>query len=135
MHRTNGTRRLRTAALVACALLAQACSTIFVRPPSSTEASEPPRCTESRAAPIADTVVAGAALTLGLVGLQAALSYPCCVENAGPAVAVLSGLVLLGTGASAIHGFRATSQCREAVTSWCGSHDCEGHVPEDDATR
>src|SRR5439155_3295274 len=80
-------RNVRMRALVAaCALATQGCS--FVRPPpDSPVAGGPPRCTESRAAPIADTVLAGAALALFAPSLGAALSCsPNCAENAGPAL-------------------------------------------------
>src|SRR3982751_2605973 len=100
MLRTDGTRGFRRAALAtACGVLAQGCSVAFVRPPPSDPTGESPGCTESRAAPIADFIVAGAALAF-------------------------SAAVLLATGASSYHGFHETSRCREAVTSWCASHDC-----------
>ena len=126
MHPAIGRRSLRRAAFVmVCAFLAQGCSLVFVRPPRSDATDEPPRCTESRAAPVVDSVVASAALLFGFAGLGATLGCsPHCGENAGPAVAILGALVLLPTGASAVHGFRATNRCREAMTSWCAAHDC-----------
>jgi hypothetical protein len=64
-------------------------------------------------------------LVFGAAALQAAVGCsPRCDENAGPTLSVLSGVVLLVAGASAYHGFSKTSRCREAVTSWCESHDC-----------
>jgi hypothetical protein len=83
------------------------CSAIFVRPARSPQGNEAPRCTESRAAPIADTAVGAAALTFGAVALGQALSCsPNCAENLGPALAIISGVVLLGTATSAIYGFQ-----------------------------
>ena len=129
MQPPRGRPGLRLAAfVVACAFLAQGCSLIFVRSPRSDATDEPPECTESRAAPVVDSVVATAALLIGFAGLGAALGCsPHCGENAGPAVSVLSGVVLLATGASAYHGFSATNRCREAMTSWCAAHDCGEH--------
>jgi len=114
-------RNVRMRALVAaCALATQGCSFVFVRPPpDSPVAGGPPRCTESRAAPIADTVLAGAALALFAPSLGAALSCsPNCAENAGPALSILSGAVLLATAGSAIYGFHETNRCAEARASW-----------------
>ena len=126
MHPANGTRGLRRAALgAAFAVLAQGCSALFIRPPSSESMGDPPQCTESRAAPVADTLVAVPAFILFGAALGPALTCsPNCGENAGPAVAILTGAALLVAGASAVHGFSATNRCREAVTSWCASHDC-----------
>ena len=88
-------------------------------PPDSPVAGGPPRCTESRAAPIADTMLAGAALALFAPSLGAALSCsPNCAENAGPALSILSGAVLLATAGSAIYGFHETNRCAEARASW-----------------
>ena len=101
------------------------CSAIFVRPARAPQADEAPRCTESRVAPIADTAVGAAALTFGAVALGQALSCsPNCAENLGPALAIISGVVLLGTATSAIYGFQETGRCREAMSAWCSSHDC-----------
>ena len=132
MHGSNATRNVRLGAFVAaCALATQGCSAIFVRPPTSPATGGPPRCTESRAAPIADTVVAGVAAAFLVPSLQAALTCsPNCAENAGPGLSVLSGAVLLGTAASAIYGFHQTSRCTEARTSWCSSHDCGSEAPD-----
>ena len=95
------------------------CSAIFVRPVRPPQADEAPRCTESRAAPIADTAVAVAALTLGAVALGPALSCsPNCAENLGPGLAIVSALVLVGTTTSAIYGFQETGRCREAVSAF-----------------
>jgi hypothetical protein len=95
---------------------------MFVRPPSSDARSERPNCTESLVAPAVDSAVATAAFVLGGMALEAAVSPG--DEKPGISLPVFFGLVMLGAGASAVHGFRATNRCREAVTSWCGSHDC-----------
>ena len=95
---------------------------MFVRPPSSDATGEQPSCTESLVAPAVDSVVATAAFVFGGMALGAAVSPT--DEKPGPSLPVFFGLVMLGAGASAVHGFRATSRCRDAVTSWCGSHDC-----------
>ena len=78
-----------------------------------------PSCTESRAAPIADTAVAVAALTLGAIALGPAISCsPNCSENLGPGLAILSAIVLLGTATSAVYGFQETGRCREAMSAF-----------------
>ena len=124
MHGANGRPGLRSGALAAAfGLLAQGCSLIFVRPLRSQETTEAPRCTESAAAPLLDTLVASVALTIGASALGVALSHN-DKEGAGRGFATLSALVLVLTAASAIYGFHQISRCREATTSWCASHDC-----------
>ena len=135
MHSASRTGRLRTAALAAaCAVLTQGCSAIFVRSPARDSATEPPSCTESRAAPMADALLAGVAATFGAAGLTQTLNHCSpssdCAESFAPGLAVLGGVVLLTAGASAFYGFHQTKRCREAWTSWCGSHDC-GDEPDD----
>ena len=140
MSRRNGARPLPTVAFAAaCAVLAQGCSTIFVRGPASDAPSEPPSCTESRAAPTADALLAGVAATFGAAGLQQTLTHCSPSDNCGesfmPALAVLGGAVFLAAGASALHGYRQTHRCTEAWTSWCGSHDCETQEPVPRSSR
>jgi hypothetical protein len=118
------------ALLVAGLVATNGCSAIFVRPPRSPQADEAPTCTESRAAPIADTAVGVAALNFGAFALGQALTCsPNCTENLGPALAIISGVVLLGTATSAIYGFQDTGRCREAMSAWCSAHDCGSEPP------
>jgi hypothetical protein len=105
--------------LVAGLVATNGCSAILVRPVRSPQGDEAPKCTESRAAPIADTAVALAALTLGVVALGPALSCsPNCAENLGPGLAIVSAIVLLGTATSAVFGFQETGRCREAMSAF-----------------
>ena len=126
MHPASGTRRFRRVALATTfAVLGQGCSALFIRPPPSESTGEPPQCTESPAAPIADSLFATGALVLAAASLAAHLS--CCAapgEKPGASLPLFSAALALGVGASAVDGFRATGRCREAVTSWCASHDC-----------
>jgi hypothetical protein len=104
------------------------CSFVFTRGPSESTAvsgPEPPRCTESNAAPIADTVLAVAMVTLTIAGIVYA-AQPCphppqtvdssCGWNelayfpAG-ATALLGALFT----ASAVVGYSRTGACRESV--------------------
>ena len=139
MNRANRTRNLGTVALALCALLAQGCSAIFVRPPAADATSEPPGCTESRAAPLADALLAGVAATFGAAGLQATLNQCSPSDNCGetlmPGLAVLGSAVFLAAGGSAYYGFRQTRRCADAWTSWCGLHDCEAPEPGEHARR
>src|SRR5262249_2013520 len=108
MHPVKRTPRLRLAAFAtAFFILAQGCSFIFVRPPPSHPTDEEPSCPESRAAPIADSIVTGAALALSLLLLGASCGD---CEGPTPAGALVLAPVVLGMGASAVHGFRATSR-------------------------
>ena len=117
MRGANGRPGLRSGALAAaCALLAQGCSLIFVRPLRSQETTEAPRCTESAVAPLLDTLVASVALTFFAPALGIALSNN-DKEGAGRGIATFSALVLVPTAASAIYGFHQISRCREATTS------------------
>jgi hypothetical protein len=131
-QRTNR-RTLRARAFASALLLAcEACSGIFVRAAPRQETGSFPECTASRAAPIADTVVAGAATVLGITALGATIDCSRtgdCGESAGPAVLVLTGLVLAGAGMSALYGFYQTNRCRDARTTWCESHDCGPFIP------
>ena len=125
MLRTDGTRGFRRAALAtACAVLAQGCSVAFVRPPPPDPTGESPGCTESRAAPIADFIVAGAALAFSAAALQAALGPGTPGEKPGWMLPAFGATVALAAVASSYHGFHETSRCREAVTSWCALRDC-----------
>lgn len=126
MHPTNATRGFRRAALpTAVAVLVQGCSALFVRPPQRESMGEPPQCTESLAAPVVDSLVASAALVLAGASLEASLSPSGAPgEKPNASLPILSAALALAVGASAVHGFRATGRCREAVTSWCASHDC-----------
>ena len=129
--RVQASRSRRGHALLVAGLVAtNGCSAIFVRPARSPQGDQAPRCTESRAAPIADTAVAVAALTIGAVAIGSALSCsPNCVENLGPGLAIISAVVLAGTATSAVYGFQETGRCREAMSAWCSSHDCGNEPP------
>lgn len=103
------------------------CSAIFVQRAPGQAAAELPQCSSSLAAPIADSVVAVAAATLGATALGATVECnrrSNCAENLGPAFLVLGGAVFAGATASAIYGFHQTGRCRQATVKWCSSHDC-----------
>src|SRR5207237_10409736 len=104
MRGANGRPGLRSGALAAAfALLAQGCSLIFVRPLRSQETTEAPRCTESAAAPLLDTLVASVALTIGASALGVALSHN-DKDGAARRFATLSALVPGPPAASTISG-------------------------------
>jgi hypothetical protein len=98
------------------------CSFVFVpRPPPKA----PPTvdCTESRIAPISDTVLTGGLLAGAIAGLSAKSNCPsdatdimCLGPGLGAAFAnTLGAVALLGAvvyGVSALDGFRDTGTCR-----------------------
>jgi hypothetical protein len=56
---------------------------------------------------------------LGTIALGQALSCsPNCAENLGPGLAIVSGVVLLGTATSAVYGLQETGRCREAMSAF-----------------
>ncbi len=110
--------------LVACALcgiLTMSCSYAFVRPPPSDHPTAADDCTESRVPPVVDTVLSG------MMALTLLVAVPRCTnpgnnEDGTPAdgcgVGAWVGLAWTGvfgtaTAISAVHGFRATSSCRD----------------------
>lgn len=119
----------RAVVLVSCCLLATSCSWAFVVPPT-VERGDPGDCTESRAAPVADTAVSAAmALTL-LAGATSCFAEAADMSDGrGPdgcsagAYLGLSAAAVAGavSAVSAIQGFQATGHCRHrrtvAVTS------------------
>ena len=94
------------------------CSFIGVRGPGS---EKPPDCTESNAAPIADTVGASVFYLYSAIGLVATLAGD---SGTGPGISLPPGLVAGISGAlalfgtlytiSAVHGYHATARCRKA---------------------
>lgn len=104
------------------------CSFVFTRGPSASTAvsgPEPPRCTESNAAPIADTVLAVAMVTLTIAGIVYAAQpcpHPPQVVDSSCGVNELlyfpaGATALLGAlfTASAVVGYSRTGACRESV--------------------
>lgn len=113
---TRATAARRLGAVLCLALTG--CSVVAVqraRPPAEVEdprVLEP--CTTSAAAPIADTVLAAAALGVGYVALAIEMMAPCsrCERDGAPALAALAtGGVFLG---SALFGHVNTARCRHA---------------------
>lgn len=109
-------------ALVSAALLATGgCSFIAIRrpPPPPVPRDAPLECTESRTAPVLDTV--GAVLTpLVGVGVWGLCSYVWAMQGwSSNPVHMRCGTILWGTGiatvgyaGSAVYGFHATAGCR-----------------------
>ncbi len=106
--------------LTALGATGSGCSFVAVRRPPHVSPDAPLECTESRAAPVADT--AGAALTT-LVGLVA---YPICLGIVSPtlqedpnracaSVAVTAGVVTAAYAASAVYGYKYTGECRRLL--------------------
>jgi hypothetical protein len=135
MRRADLQHPLAAPCLAAALLGTAGCSALFLHGAPSGGGREvgigvppvSPSCTQSRLAPVADSLLAAAAATFGAAALQAALTCsPNCAENAGPGLAVISGGVVIGATLSAIHGFNETSRCRDAWSAWCASHDCAG---------
>jgi hypothetical protein len=97
----------------------QGCSFAFVSRTRSQPPAEPISCTQSRTAPVVDTVLA--VLMAGGVMLFADDSFCEGEENPGDckkgakAAAVTAGIESIAFGFSAWYGYRHTSQCRQAV--------------------
>jgi hypothetical protein len=119
--------------LVSCcaALLSSAtgCSFVLVKPlPAAPPAAEgpgalpasAPRCTESRAAPVTDTVVGGVLLATAAVALAASSkscdpgSLGCIGKGMALGIGVTTGLPSLAFLGSATYGYSKVSQCRAA---------------------
>jgi hypothetical protein len=108
-----------TAVLIGmCTFTQVGCSFLFVEgPPAAHEIPfrrmDDSFCTESKAAPIADLVFAGAVPLLGLVRLSEA-GNSTGLSSTEAAVAVTSVLVLSGVElVSSIWGFYTTGKCRQ----------------------
>jgi hypothetical protein len=126
-------RTARALVLVSCcaALLpsASGCSFALVKPlPAAPSVAEgpgappapAPRCTESRAAPVTDTVVGGVLLATAVAALAASSKscdpggLGCIGKGMALAVGVTTGLPSLGFLGSATYGYSKVSQCRAA---------------------
>ena len=125
-------RRQVVAVLVGCALLPGAgCSWIFVnQPPSDPVPVAPPVvCTSSVASPIVDTVLASAALSVGIatLAMSSKSSGSCtggfgCLDmtglnTLGIAVGAVLGLAAVPLAFSAGYGYSATAECRDLKSS------------------
>jgi len=136
-------RRWSVAAALICGgsllLSGSGCSLVFVRPPRAgaegATPAEPPRCTESRAAPAADTAIGGTLLFLAVVGLAGYAQgcdssgwFRCMGRDMGGALAIGAGIPSAAFLGSAWYGYRKTGQCRRtrAQTSACDPADCDG---------
>jgi hypothetical protein len=126
MHRADWSGWLRNAALAAaCAVFAQGCSLLLVRPPPSYESSDPPRCTTNLVPALGDLLLAGGAAFLAHYAWDATQACsPNCVESAAPELFVVIAAAAAGAVGSAYYGFRHTSRCRDAEKSSCAAHDC-----------
>jgi hypothetical protein len=99
-----------------------ACSFIGVRGPSQISNGQPVDCTDSRTLPIVDTVpaVLGGLLAVGDAAFASYCEWGdggfCAKQDAGFVLAGDLAPLVVGTAylASAIHGYRAVSRCREA---------------------
>jgi hypothetical protein len=120
-------RRFKIAWVVPLLALASSCSWVAVKPPPERRPShDPVECTESNAAPMADTVgvviFGAAAVGCGIgAGALAAEPAPKGQENWGGTVALLLGLTCVLPAAvlaipyavSSHHGFKHTTRCRQ----------------------
>lgn len=94
--------------VAAVALLQAGCSAVFVdAPPADPQTQRYFDCTSSRLAPVSDTVLTGVAAlaTLGAVSDD---------SSSRAASLAFGSAVTIALGASAIHGFSTTSDCRLA---------------------
>jgi hypothetical protein len=140
--------------LVVCAQLACGCSLAFTRrPPIPVDPAEGVSCSESRAAPIADTALAavflGAAVALVVHGatLDPARNRAECASCLVYATTIVPLTYAAGTGASAWVGFDRTARCRRTHArqraclagdhAACGAlqREAESEVPEAPASR
>jgi hypothetical protein len=110
--------------LVACAQLGAGCSLVLTRrPPIPEEPAVPMRCPESRAAPVADTVVAaamlGASAALIVAGatIDPARNRSECASCFVYAVSLVPLTYAAAAGASAWVGYDRTARCRR-VHAW-----------------
>lgn len=107
------------AVVMVCSLIGSGCSVLFVQgPPTHTSRSQNWDCTESNAAPVADTVAAGlfgiGAFTLA--GQNSGYNSTTS-QNDGGQAAGFSALIAVGLALSALHGYSATSKCRDSAGS------------------
>jgi hypothetical protein len=105
-------------ATVAVSLLSS-CSFAMRSLPSSWEPHQPPRCTESKAAPVIDTVAAVPLTLFGPVAGVAALTSSCEGEDCFSAAIVLLysipiTLIDIVYVAAAVRGFRTANKCSKA---------------------
>jgi len=102
------TLQMRAFAIVG--LMLGGCSLTFVARP--TDAGQQTSCTESRAAPIVDSVLGAGLVAAGV----ASLSIPASTLPDGEGLARVSGVAALVASAvfviSAVSGFSSTSECR-----------------------
>ncbi len=103
------------------------CSLVFVRPlrtgADAQGQAEATKCTESRAAPVADTVLGGTLLFIAVVGLagysqgcSSSGMMRCFGRDIGGALAVGAGFPSAAFLGSAWYGYRKTGQCRASKT-------------------
>ena len=103
--------------IATCTFTQVGCSFLFVEGPPAPDQipfrrMDDSLCTESRAAPVADIVLAGAVPLVGLVRLSAP-GDSTGLSSTEAAVAVTSVLVLSGVElVSSIWGFHTTGKCR-----------------------
>ncbi len=114
-------KTLSLSLVIALGVTTSGCSFVAVRRPPRIPPDAPLECTESRAAPVADTV--GAVLTV-LAGLVA---YPVCLGTVSAAtqeapsnrdcapVAIAAGVVTAAYAASAIYGYKHTGTCKRLL--------------------
>jgi hypothetical protein len=104
-------RPAAAAAAAAVALVCASCSLAFTHaPPDPVPASGPIHCTDSIAAPTADTV-GGAAAALAGVGALVANGPSVFL---GARAAVVDAALLVAYGVSAVIGYRRTYACGDA---------------------
>jgi hypothetical protein len=129
---TMALRRQVVSVLASCALVpGTGCSWIFVNqpPPAPLPVAPPVVCTSSVATPIIDTVLATAALSVGIatVAMSSKSSGSCtggfgCLDLSGlNTVGMVAGAVLGATAVplafSAGYGYSTTAECRELKDS------------------
>lgn len=112
----SGARAVQACALAACALAGgPGCSFLFVDgpPPNHATSVDPIDCTQSRAAPIIDTIFAG---LYGLSAVSTATEHG-SASGTGSRAALMLGVAAVEL-ASAAHGYANTADCREAKQRW-----------------
>ncbi|MCC6215357.1 MAG: hypothetical protein IT376_10840 [Polyangiaceae bacterium] len=112
----NSASRLARAAMLLALTGAQGCSFIFVRGAPEGAAQYPPtvpvECTESRWAPIVDTVLAS---VTGLITIGAAVAPESAFDDGASRSVLVAGYGLntLLHGSSAWYGYSETAECRQ----------------------